>query len=94
MISKSVYRITNTAKLYICLISVFCIFPFQCLLVSYYIAVDIQLSILGAVLLFITSKKRKIGIIMVLLSLIVASSVTFAVVYINEYFGHLRLTMR
>lgn len=65
----------------------------QCLVISWYISTDIQLTLLGSILLFIVCKNRKIGAFATIMTFITAAGVTFAITYINQFHGILRLYM-
>ncbi|XP_065201228.1 nose resistant to fluoxetine protein 6-like [Planococcus citri] len=65
----------------------------QCLLISWYISADIQLAIIGGILLYIFTKNRKIGIFAIFFALMVFAAITFTVAYINQFHGILRLYM-
>lgn len=67
---------------------------FQCLVISWYISADIQLAVVGGILLFTFAKNRKAGIIASVIALIGFITVTFMVAYWNQFHGILRLYMR
>ncbi|XP_065224459.1 nose resistant to fluoxetine protein 6-like isoform X1 [Planococcus citri] len=58
-----------------------------CVTASWYISVDIQLAIIGGILLYILSKNTKIGIIVTIASFIVSIVVTFITAYKNHFYG-------
>ncbi|XKL64038.1 hypothetical protein PGB90_004124 [Kerria lacca] len=65
----------------------------ECLVVSWYISADIQLAIVGSVLLFIATRNRKIGIYATVFAFVIFSGITFTVAYVNKFNGILRLYM-
>ncbi|XP_065206402.1 O-acyltransferase like protein-like isoform X2 [Planococcus citri] len=65
----------------------------QCLVISWYISTDIQLAIIGGILLYIFTKNEKIGIYAIGFTLVVSITTTFTVAYINKFHGLLRLYM-
>lgn len=90
----AVSNIRNTNKMVI-----FCITPLtkhtnarefailflQCLIVSWYISVDIQLTILGCILMLITVKSKVLGIVATIFTFTVAAIVTGVIAYANNY---------
>ncbi|XP_065224461.1 nose resistant to fluoxetine protein 6-like isoform X3 [Planococcus citri] len=62
-----------------------------CVIASWYISVDIQLAIIGGILLYILSKNTKIGVIVTIASFILSIVVTFITAYKNHFYGLLRV---
>ncbi|XP_065211272.1 O-acyltransferase like protein-like isoform X2 [Planococcus citri] len=62
----------------------------QCLIASWYISVDIQLAIIGGILLYIFSRNAKLGILAVAVLFITSIAMTFIYAYVNQFHGLLR----
>lgn len=61
---------------------------------SWYVTVDMQLTVIGFALLLIVSKKEKLGMYLAVLSIVISSVVTFLVVYLHAYNGIMLLTFK
>lgn len=66
----------------------------QCLLVSWYLSVDFQLSILGGILLLLVTKHREIGLSCVVLAFFVSSQNVGTMVFREKYHAILLLWIR
>ncbi|XP_065222000.1 nose resistant to fluoxetine protein 6-like [Planococcus citri] len=64
-----------------------------CIHASWYISVDIQLAVIGGILLYIWSKNTKIGIFSVGVTFITSIAVTFMIAYKNHLYGLMRIQL-
>ncbi|XP_065222006.1 uncharacterized protein LOC135846697 [Planococcus citri] len=62
-----------------------------CIIPSWYISVDIQLAVIGGILLYIWSRSTKIGIFSVGLTFVVSIIMTFIVAFKNHSYGLMRI---
>ncbi|XKL64687.1 hypothetical protein PGB90_004773 [Kerria lacca] len=65
----------------------------QCLIISWYISTDMQLTLIGLVLMYVISKNRKLGICLTVLSLFLGMAITFVMTYVNRYHGLLPIVI-
>ncbi|XP_065216089.1 nose resistant to fluoxetine protein 6-like [Planococcus citri] len=65
----------------------------QCVVISWYITTDMLLCIIASVLIYIMIKKPKFGVLLAAFTLLLSIVVTFAVTYMNNYNGLLKLYM-
>ncbi|XP_065222003.1 nose resistant to fluoxetine protein 6-like [Planococcus citri] len=64
-----------------------------CIIPSWYISVDIQLAVIGGILLYIWSKNTKIGIFSVGVTFLASIVVTFMIAYKNQLYGLFRIRL-
>ncbi|XP_065221988.1 nose resistant to fluoxetine protein 6-like isoform X2 [Planococcus citri] len=62
-----------------------------CIIPSWYISVDIQLAVIGGILLYIWSTNTKIGIFSVVVTFVASIVVTFMIAYKNQLYGLMRI---
>lgn len=61
---------------------------------SWFVAVDIQLSIIGGILLLIFAKNERYGLYSSVAALLLTILITVTVVWQNRYYGILRLVLK
>ncbi|XP_065204696.1 nose resistant to fluoxetine protein 6-like [Planococcus citri] len=62
----------------------------QCLISSYYISLDIQLAIIGVIIVYIASKNERKGILATALLFVISIIITFFIAYLNRFHGTLK----